>query len=542
MGSITRRHLLGLALLTGILLALGWPAIGNFSPVLFLAFIPLLFAEHHISSTNRPMFGYALLAFITFNVLTTWWVFSVSEDWATKIFVVTAAVMVNSLMMTLVFSLFHYTKKHLGARRGYIALIVLWLAFEYFHLNWELTWPWLSLGNGFANQVSWIQWYEYTGTFGGSFWILLINLLIFTILKRSMFEGAVFKDNKFALVLVAVLLIVPIVISKLMYTNYVEEERPVEIAILQPNVDPYNEKYATTGEEQLLKMLSLLDKSIDGEVDYIVAPETALSGNIQENALEESNPIRIITEFANQHPRTAFVSGMSSWKLLSGDQLTSTARPIPNSNAYYDAFNAAIQISSETDPQIYHKSKLVQGVEKMPFAALLKPLENFALDMGGTTGSLGSQEEASVFTSAKTNLKIAPVICYESIYGEYVASYVLKGANLIFIMTNDGWWEDTPGYKQHLAYARLRAIENRRSIARSANTGISCFINQRGDILNTTEWWQEAVIKGTLNANDKLTVYTRAGNYLARIASFLAVGLLVFAFVNSKRSKASSNL
>ncbi|MBL4736246.1 MAG: apolipoprotein N-acyltransferase, partial [Flavobacteriales bacterium] len=284
MGSITRRHLLGLALLTGMLLALGWPAIGDFSPVLFLAFIPLLFAEHHISSANRSIFGYSLLAFITFNILTTWWVSSVSEGWATRFFVVTAAIMVNSLMMTLVFSLFHYTKKHLGARRGYIALIVLWLAFEYFHLNWELTWPWLSLGNGFANQVSWIQWYEYTGTFGGSFWILLINLLIFTILKRSMFEGAVFKDNKFALVLVAVLLIVPIVISKLMYTNYTEEERPVEIAILQPNVDPYNEKYATTGEEQLLKMLSLLDESIDGEVDYIVAPETALSGNIQENA------------------------------------------------------------------------------------------------------------------------------------------------------------------------------------------------------------------------------------------------------------------
>ena len=124
----------------------------------------------------------------------------------------------------------------------------------------------------------------------------------------------------------------------------------------------------------------------------------------------------------------------------------------------------------------------------MPFASILKPLEKFALDMGGSIGSLGVQEESSVFESSIHDIVVAPVICYESIYGEYVSSYILKGAQLIFIMTNDGWWEDTPGYHQLLAYARLRAIENRRSIARSANTGISCFINQRGDILQRTEW------------------------------------------------------
>ena len=233
---------------------------------------------------------------------------------------------------------------------------------------------------------------------------------------------------------------------------------------------------------------------------------------------------------------------MSSWRLLRKDALTSTARKFPQSDAYYDMYNAAIQVGAADQPQVYHKSKLVQGVEKMPFASILKPLEDFALDLGGTIGSLGSQDESSVFQSAFSDFKVAPVICYESIYGEYVASYVQKGANLIFIMTNDGWWDDSPGYKQHLAYARLRAIENRRSIARSANTGISCFINQRGDILNATDWWQEAVIQGTLNANHELTVYTKAGNYLARLASFIATGLLIFAFVNSRRANAFSNL
>ena len=122
---------------------------------------------------------------------------------------------------------------------------------------------------------------------------------------------------------------------------------------------------------------------------------------------------------------------------------------------------------------------------------------------------------------------MAPVICYESIFGEYVTGYVQKGAELIFIITNDGWWKNTPGYKQHMSFARLRAIETRRSIARSANTGISCFINQRGDVSQPTGWWVDAAIKGTINANDEITFYVKYGDYIARISLFVSALLLL---------------
>jgi apolipoprotein N-acyltransferase len=102
---------------------------------------------------------------------------------------------------------------------------------------------------------------------------------------------------------------------------------------------------------------------------------------------------------------------------------------------------------------------------------------------------------------------------------------------MIFIITNDGWWKNTPGYHQHLSFARLRAIETRRSIARSANTGISCFINQRGDVLQPTGWWVEAAIKGSINANDEITFYVKFGDYIARI-SLLISGLLVLQLVS----------
>jgi apolipoprotein N-acyltransferase len=147
------------------------------------------------------------------------------------------------------------------------------------------------------------------------------------------------------------------------------------------------------------------------------------------------------------------------------------------------------------------------------------------INIGGTSGSLGVQAEPENFTGPG-GAKVAPVICYESVFGEYVSKYVQKGAQLIFIITNDGWWRNTPGYKQHLSFARLRAIETRRSIARSANTGISCFIDQRGEISQATNWWVPASINGTLNANSAMTFYVKHGDYIARVALFMTIVLL----------------
>ena len=116
-----------------------------------------------------------------------------------------------------------------------------------------------------------------------------------------------------------------------------------------------------------------------------------------------------------------------------------------------------------------------------------------------------------------------------------------KGAGLIFIITNDGWWGKTNGYLQHNEYAKLRSIETRRSIARSANTGTSCFINQRGDISQATEWREDAVINQSLKVNTTITFYTKHGDYLARIALIISGLLAITALVNRVRSKIKSN-
>ncbi len=266
-------------------------------------------------------------------------------------------------------------------------------------------------------------------------------------------------------------------------------------------------------------------------VDFLVLPETFITENINEANINRSEEILWFRDsLLLKYPKMEIVCGANTYEFYREPNIqTATSRFDQSSGLYYDMYNTALAINKDSI-QIYHKSKLVPGVEKMPFPALLKPLESLALNLGGTIGSLGLQNERTVFKSKKEDISIAPVICYESVYSDYVSKYIRNGASLIFIITNDGWWENTPGYKQHLNYARLRAIENRRQIARSANTGMSCFIDEFGNVYQKTNWWEEAVIAGNLYPNTNLTFFSTYG-YLISYSAIVFISLvLIYGF------------
>jgi apolipoprotein N-acyltransferase len=523
--------LIGFSILSGLLMGLSWPATGNLAPLFFVALLPLLYVEYTIFQNpeklkTRHLFYYSFLGFLTFNTFTTWWIWYASEAGMLM------AVILNSIFMATIFVWFHNIKKRLGSKKGYFALIVLWIGFEWLHYHWELSHPWSSFGNTFANYTKIVQWYEYTGVLGGTLWILTINILAFRIFRKTVILGEPFKANLKPVIAIVLILAIPAIVSLITYSNYKEVENPSEIVLIQPNIDPYKDKFGGMSESQQIdRILTLARKKVTATTKYIVAPETALPRGSVEDEFDYNYGIIEIRKLIAEYPQLKFVIGASTYVdyQQGGEKPTESARQNPQTKVWFDAFNSALLIDSTPTIQIYHKSKLVLGVERLPFATILAPLENFAINLGGTIGSLGTAESAEVF-DANTNKSIAPVICYESIYGDYFGDYVANGANLIFIITNDGWWEDTPGYKQHLAYARLRAIENRRSIARSANTGISCFINQRGDIIDSTKWWEQDVISGKINSNDKLTFYTINGDVLGRLAAAIATLLLVWSW------------
>ena len=504
-------------LLFALLHWLAWPARG-FAPLLFVAWIPLFALEDEIASQRRNgvrfrIFPVTYLSFFFFNLFTTWWIWSASP------FGMAGAVMANALLMSFVFLLFHAVKYNTNDKVGYTFLIASWLAFEFLHLDWDLTWTWLNLGNGFGAYPWMVQWYEYTGTGGGTFWILLSNILLYNLLKK-------YSVKK--LVTGTVVIILPVVISLLIQSTYTEKKDPVEIVVIQPNIDPYNEKFSgMPPDAQLSKMLALADSGVTKNSKLIMMPETALPEGIWEEQIETHPDILRIRKFIADHYNVPFLTGAATYKFYKGSEYPATARKFSDTEDHYDAFNTALLIDTSGATGMYHKSKLVPGVEKMPYPAVFGYLDQFAIDLGGIAGSLGMQDSSEVFLTGK--IVAAPVICYESVYGDYVGSYIRRGANLICIITNDGWWSDTPGYRQHLQYARLRAIEHRRSIARSANTGISCFIDQTGTVYQKTEWWVPAVIRQEVNLNDELTFYSRVGDFPGRIGLLTALLLLVYA-------------
>lgn len=518
-----------LAILTGMLLSLAWPARG-FPFLAFIAFVPLLWIEHEISNNkyyfNRlSFFGYSYIAMLIWNAVGCWWILYAS--W----FGATAVIILNSLVMAMVLHVFHITKKILPKKtQGYVAFIILWLTFEYLHQDWELAWPWLNLGYVFSDYPAWIQWYEFTGFLGGSLWVLIINVVLFNILRDVVF-AAKRKARVIGVVSVIIIFAVPSVFSLSLYYSYQEEPDFREVVIVQPDIEPYTEKYDKLSPmEQLDIMLELAKKSIDESTDLAVFPETALVGGIWENNMERNRLIKKIREFQSGFTKLKIVIGAITYELYNTkEKPTISARKQESTAAWYDAFNTALLLENDAQIQKYHKSELVPGVEKVPFPQFMSVLGDISVDLGGTNGMLGTQQYRSVFETNDNGMKIAPIICYESIFAEYLTEYVLRGANLLTVITNDGWWRNSPGYRQHASYARLRAIENRRNVVRSANNGISCIIGSKGEIIAETNWREAVVIKSRVSLNNKLTFYSKTGDFIGRIASFFCALLLLYA-------------
>ena len=350
------------------------------------------------------------------------------------------------------------------------------------------------------------------------------NASILVQIRNSKFE----IRNSLILLFIAFLLIaIPIIISFSIYRNYTEKTDPVNFVVVQPNVDPYSEQYSLPPSEVVTRIMNLADPLLDSNTNFLVAPESAIQDDMWENDMNTFVTLKLLRNVIHRYPDINILIGGGTHRAFEeGEPLTTTARKFRNSDGYYDAFNTAILINASDSMQLYHKSKLTPGVEALPSFKGLGWLENFALDLGGTVGSLGTDDHRKVYWTNNT-VRVSPIICYESVFGEFFAEFVNNGAQIMIIITNDGWWGDSPGHRQHFSFVHLRAIETRRSIARSANTGISAFIDQRGDAFDVTNYWLPAAIKGAINANDQITFYVKHGDYISRIAVWLTAVLLL---------------
>jgi apolipoprotein N-acyltransferase len=535
MNTLSRKKRVLLSVLSGLLMVVCFPFTGSLTLLVFVAWIPLLFVEqsiHVLKRRSAAVYFQALVTFLLYNVGTTWWIWNADHSGAIL------AIVLNSIFMAFVFFLFHRCRKWFSQKGSGFLLIVFWLGFEFVHYHWEFSWPWLNFGNVFSITPSYVQWYSVTGVFGGSFWVLLVNLLGFQWVNKLLDKDSTWRSQIPLATYFSLSLFGPLLFSLYLYHSFEEEKNPVETIIVQPNIDPYNEKFDVDLKTQMDKIFKLVDENIEIRTDFVIAPETAISTAFYEDQMVSLPFFHYLIKRKEKWFRSSFLTGATSSVYYKKRNSIASIK-LEGEPGFVEHYNTSLLIDPCNSPSFVHKSKLVLGVEKIPFTSIFPGLENLAISLGGASGSLGIEKEPKIMKTEK--LCFAPSVCYESIYGEFIAQQVMLGAELIFVITNDGWWGNTPGFRQHASFSRLRAIENRRSIARSANTGISCIINQRGDVLQESEWWIPCVLKGAVNKNSEITFYSENGDYIGRICAYGSIFLVIFSVFLKVRNRRKSN-
>lgn len=490
-------------MLSAALLTCGWVGLPGLT--LLVAFVPLLFVDRHCVR-------WSLLTIGLWSAATTWWIGMVPGGWPGAVL----SVIITIVLFGAVFWVFNKIEN----RARWVVLVAAWVVAEWAWMHSDLDFPWLVLGNGLAGDTWAVQWYELTGAFGGTVWVWACNILIFNVLRR--------QTRWFWAVGVVC---VPLAFSAIRYATYNEKGEERTVAVVQPNFFAW-EKFGYVDEQSQIDTMLRLSALAPPETDYFAYPETAVDMQLDENNLT-TNPVveRFRGLLKEKYPEAKMIVGATTLKFYRpGEQISYTAREALG-GTFYDYYNAALAIDTTQRVEVHHKTKLVVGVERMPFRGRWKFLDNLMVDLGGTSNGLGIDSIPTVFED-----KTAAAICWEAIFGEYMTRFPRRGAELLIVISNDSWWGDTSGYRQLFKFSRLRAIETRRAIARSAATGISGFIDQRGDILEASKWNERAMQTATLRMNDRITFYVRWGDWVARIAVLVfALGILYSIALRFKR-------
>ena len=568
-------HYLICILLGCLLLSLPW-LLPHSGWTALLGFVPLLVMDRLAQARGtRRFFWWYYLFFVLWNAVTTWWVGMATVGGA--VFAIAA----NAFQMALIFGAFRLVKRRLKGALPYIFLAAAWIAWEKFYLtSAQISWPWLVLGNAFADTTGLVQWYEFTGSLGGSLWIWAANLSVFGLmcsLSDGSFSRRGIKARSAAISGVILAFFGPMIASAFVQGPR-EDGETLNVAILQPNLDPYmKEQSLTTAQQDQIILSQLVQACSQRDTSaplLVLGPETMTRDSgiwLEQGSGYEAYHY----SFPSYEDYRSTVAAQQGVSLVFGAVVRSYHRNGERNNGYRIAdmwlyhHNAALLVDGSSAPlgdrvhirrfadtegdippflaqaqefrdvklpDCYYKSKLVPGVEMMPYPKVIGPINRLVGDPCGKDVGEGAPACLPLRLPDGREIPLGVAVCYESVYGEHCAGYVAKGAQLLCVITNDAWWGTTPGYRQHLNMSRLRAIETRRYVARCGNTGISGVIDPEGRILSKSAWWHREVLDSEVKLLQGETFFVRAGDIVGRLSVFVFL-LLVAATLISRFRK-----
>ncbi|WP_234697261.1 apolipoprotein N-acyltransferase [Candidatus Chrysopegis kryptomonas] len=519
-----------LSFASGVLLSLSFPPLktGFFATA---GFVPLLFLIDRVKN-YRELFRYSYIAFFFFNLFTLYWVGGWSKEADPFLMVgCVLLILVHPVLFFLPMWFYMFVKKNVSGKFHLLIFPFVFVLFEYFRSTTELAFPWLTLGNTQTYYLAKIQFIEFTGVYGLSFLILVVNVLFYLSLKKIFEEKKIFSQRSLKYFALGVLIyILPDFYGFYVLKNADEKFfKQMKIGLIQPDINPWL-KWEGTLSDQINLYMGMTKKLVaeNPDVELVVYPETAITYYFL------LSPYRYYFNWFKSEVdslNVAILTGFPDAKFYDDpSQAPPSSHLIKETGQRYDAFNAMGLFLPKNDKiQKYAKIILVPFGERLPYADtfhfLIEPLQ-----WGVGISSWAKGKDTTIFEMKRKNgdvVKFSGVVCYESIYPSFVRQFVKKGAEFLAVITNDSWYGNTSGPYQHFQYSILRAVENRRSIVRCANGGISGFIDPYGRVQKKTKFHEKTQIADVVKLNSEKTFYTMYGDLLVYI-SFL---VFVFAFV-----------
>jgi len=517
-------------LISGLLLGVSfptWPSL-HLEPLAWIALVPLLLSVEHEEDFGS-FFRKSWVAMLLYCLIALWWV-----SLATIVGGV-LTVFIQSLFSTVPLVVFYHFRKRAGFRAALLALPFVWTAWEWAYMQQDFSLGWLTFGNSQANLLWMVQYADLTGVWGISFWLVAFNVLVLLLFrgKKS------FQVRMSFVTMMAVMIAVPLLYARHVFQH--EKTAPasseVRIAVVQPDIDPHEKWGGFTPEQTLSHLYSLTGQTVRADrPELVIWPETAIPFYIRspENKpymnsvwrMVERWDTPLLTGFPDEEPIPAKSSGAEAVAASGTEAVISCA-----------AYNASMLLLPTGAPvQIYRKMRLVPFGERVPYSEYLPFLERLSFSLSGIT-SWQKGDEATIMNFRSRDgqtVSFANIICYESIFPGLVSTFVRRGAQFLTLVTNDGWYGTSYGPWQHAAIGRLRCIENRRAMARCANTGVTLFYDSFGRSIAETPWWQVSVLTAEVPLENGITFYT-AHPDLVPLSCLVISGVLVVVGVLRKK-------
>ncbi|MCS6990168.1 MAG: apolipoprotein N-acyltransferase [Chloroherpetonaceae bacterium] len=527
------------SLLGGVLLGVSFVMYPFFqAPFLaWVGFVPILL---HLKTreTFGAHFRAAYLSMLCFTLVSVWWVALSTFLGGVLMY------FAQTFFMTIPFVAFFFARKALGWNRALWLFPFIWTAWEWIYLDLELSFGWITLGNSHSNAWWLVQFVDLFGVWAISFWIVLFNVLVVKLIEewgeRRDAEIRAKILRRYAMAL-AILLALPLTYSTAVFLSPKPDPvGKIKVAIVQPNIDPFAKWENSNRRMVLEKHVVATDSAMREGADLAIWPETAIPYFILLQRGSEAWE-RLVASVGRW--RAPLLSGFSDAVYYADSaQRQAGAKYDRYAQRYYDTFNAAMLLDSNGNAQVYRKMKLVPFAERVPYMEYLPFLSSATFSVAGIS-SWGRGKDTlnfSFLTKSNQRVEATALICYESIYPAFAAEFVRRGATMLTVITNDGWFSKSYGPYQHAAFAKLRCIETRRSMARCANTGVSLFIDRYGRAYGEVEWWKETHSVQELELYDDESFYVGHVDWFPKGCLFVSLAGFLTGLVVARRGKSAT--